>query len=274
MTDQVGGGEQENKKQKMSLADQLAQVNFVGVWAQAGLIPNKYVIDRETGYIMFGPNVAAPHMAPWIYVNPDLNRSCEWFHELDNLFNIIPKKCLHCWKVVVVPQTVKQLFKLYEIELQLVEKEPFCFCKCGTEHRAEVERNYGGYFYHATINEGLDRLDQLREIIYKEIGKIPVYLKRGCTEYERKYGDSSKWDSLVTPEWDWIEKENNKLFRLVKKANFMPDHVRNNVMAQWILFAADRGDPTVPDLNGGKKLFPGYVTYERPKLQEVPKDGK
>jgi hypothetical protein len=178
-----------------------------------------------------------------------------------------------CWKVVVVPKTLKALFQLLDIQRRMVSQNPYCWCKCGVEVRADVERNYGGYFYTNSQEEGLIRLREVRANVLPLLGAdTTIILKRACTEYERKYGPSNEWDKLRTEQHEILEERLNEIFtpgyEELSNSPFMQAHT----LVKWIKFAADRGDPTVPELHGGKKIYPGYVTYEL-KNQEEPKDG-
>ena len=65
---------------------------------------------------------------PWIHVKHARGKKCHLWHQI--MFNVVseplpealrfvPSGCQECWKVVVRPKTLKQLFALWEIEKRL-----------------------------------------------------------------------------------------------------------------------------------------------------------
>lgn len=133
-----------------------------------------YHLRLEDGKIV--PNFPAmSDDAPWIYVKPAGDARCDIFHRIFfNVLNMIPSRCRICWKVVVRPQTLKELFELYEIQ-----REMGVPCKCGTEHRLTTKGLYGGYFYCTSKEEGLARYSEVREIVDKRLSpEAGVILKR------------------------------------------------------------------------------------------------
>lgn len=254
------------EKPPMSFLDEVVSQDILGPWIAAGVFPQMYRLDPNTGLVV-NSNFAHPHMdIPWIMVNNDATRECDWYKHIEVIHGFIPKPCRECWKVVVAPKTLKQLFQLLAIERKMVAENPYCFCKCGIEKRTDVERNYGGYFYTNDLNQGLLRLGQVRERVHGLIGQdVPVILKRGCTEFERKYGPSDKWDDLIKPEHDTLWLRLNQIFKLEKRNIRQPDLVQKHVMVTWIEYAGSIGDPSIPELNNGNKIYPGYVVYDYPQ---------
>lgn len=251
--------------------EQIISEDFIAPWVLAGLLPGQYIIDSNMGLITRNPAFHAFVDVPWIFVNNDGTRECDFYKHVDAIYNFIPPPCRGCWKVVVVPKTLKQLFQLSQIEIKMAEADPYCFCKCGIEERDDVERNYGGYFYCNSLEEGLLRLEQVKAAVYPVLGEdVRIYLKRGCTEYERKYGRSDKWDDLVTPAQEAIWRKLGTIFKLTKIHTRQPEIIKKHVMVRWIMYAASIGDPTVKELNGGRTLYPGYVEYGYPQKPKEP----
>ena len=264
-----GGGdtpqqpEQKQETKQINIVEQCFNADFLGPWIAAGVFPNKYVIDRKTGLVVDSEWSYADHDLPWIMVNNDGDRHCEFYKDVDKLYNIIPPPCMSCWKVVVVPKTIKQLLQLLQIETEMVKKDPYCFCKCGIELRQDVERNYGGYFYCNGPEQGLARLKQVRDNVLPVLGDDTVILlKRGCTELERKYGPSNKWDDIKEPYWDLLWEKLLAVFKVDKTFSHQPELIQRHIVMKWFGHATSIGDPTIPELNGGKKMYPGYVTYD------------
>jgi len=134
--------------------------------------------------------------ASWDHVNPDPERvRCGKFRMLFEARNIIPSFCLSCWKVCVTPRTLRELFDLRDIQIEMVEENPKCWCKCGIEMRDWTPgKIYGGYFYTNSYEVGIERWKTVRKNVSEKISPdVSVILKRYCTEFEINTGDSSKY---------------------------------------------------------------------------------
>jgi hypothetical protein len=194
---------------------------------------------------------------PWIYVRPAPTRLCHIWHKIYfQHFNIIPSQCHQCWKVVIRPRTIEELFALYEYQMHQYNAP----CKCGIEDRGYVEGIYGGYFYNDSLEAGKECLDKvIREFSSKFSPEMPIYLKRACTEFEQSWGDSAKWE--ISDDQKALEKTLNSIF--VQDEYKMPqtDHLRSHVFKRWIHKAADHGDMTYLRFTDGVHLVPKIVKY-------------
>jgi len=209
-------------------------------------------------------NPAVGYDAPWVYVQHDPTLRCDLYHRVFyNLLDHIHSRCRECWKVVARPQTVTQLFDLYELQRELGVP-----CKCGLEKRTTVCGLYGGYFYCRSKEQGLERYEQVRDLVDRHLSPdVPVILKRYCTEFElggmggiKGQGPSDKTPDATPAEIEF-EKYVEAHFPPVGGGNPMPDHLIASVMARWIHHAFENGDLTYLEFTGGKKLTPDYVTY-------------
>jgi len=106
--------------------------------------PGRWV-DGKTG--KWRKTVGIDIDTPWIYTNPHPHLFCMYYQQIFNAYGFIPKKCLDCYKVVVMPRTFHELMQLLYVQELLIEENKKCWCKCGIEIRDTVSRNYGGYFY-------------------------------------------------------------------------------------------------------------------------------
>ena len=209
---------------------------------------------------------ATSHMAnesPWHHVKHAF-LDCQTWHRI--LFDVIfanmenpcvPSKCQNCWKVVVRPQTLKQLFAL-----ESVQKALDVPCKCGIEIRLTVHGLYGGYFYNYSFMEGLERYRQVRDAVdrHPDLGKdIPVFLKRACTEFEHLVGDSKYW--TVSDRQLELEQMVDRYIVKDDLNRSQPEHLVKHIHRKWIEFAFAYGDPTYAEYTDGKPLFPKYRTY-------------
>lgn len=201
---------------------------------------------------------------PWVHVKMDEGRNCNAYTELFFKCGIIPRHCFDsCWKVIVKPSTVKELFLLCDLMEYMKDKYENCWCKCGTEQRRYVEASYGGYFYNNSRKDGIARAQQVMLEVEKHIGKDladAVYLKRGCSEMELKFGNSRFWKK--EPSFDRWEDRYNELFapKSADSVQKQPQFVKEHVMLQWLKFATERGDKTAMFFNKGKNL---YITMQK-----------
>jgi hypothetical protein len=199
---------------------------------------------------------------PWVHVRPqETDAGCSlhrkmFFALADTNRAFVPTYCMECWKVVVKPRTVEQLFDLYDLmeELGLPSK-------CGFEDREWVCGNYGGYFYTRSKQEGLSRKHQVKPLIEKAVGAVPVYLKRFCTEFENKLcpGKTSTYEQ---PKWaKELEEEFYNAYELPKESRNQPEFLKRHIKFRWVVKAWAVGDKTAEKLNGGKPVYPPTETY-------------
>lgn len=202
---------------------------------------------------------------PWHHVKHHPMLDCHTWHSI--LFDIIvaglpkeekfvPSRCQECYKVVVKPKTLKQLFALLDVQKALGMP-----CKCGIETRYTVHGLYGGYFYNIGLDAGVECYKKVRKAVddAKFLGTdVTVLLKRACTEYEHELGASDKW--VITARQLEIEGALDMLlakddtYRNQSEANLLYIH------RKWIEWAYAHGDPTYSEFTDGP-LYPPYVTY-------------
>lgn len=225
--------------------------------------------------------IAISRDTPWIHVKHTAGFNCGLWHQIT--FNtvvmglppeqrFVPRHCQSCWKVVVKPHTLQQLFNLLELQKKLDRPS-----KCGIETRDSVSELYGGYFYNKSFQAGMECYDIVKagmlenEFLAPLLDEVDGYgrtlriiLKRGCTEYEHTVGDSSKWN--VTPEQEFIEDLIDTYFVDENLSLTQPEHVVWNIKRRWIEWAYKNGDKTYLRYTGGKPMYPAYVTYHQPEL--------
>jgi len=213
--------------------------------------------------------VTSPALAwdtPWDHVVHGAFLDCQrWHTVLFDLFSrtlppgqsFVPSGCQQCWKVVVRPKTLIGLFALLDLQKHLDRPS-----KCGIEVRHYVNGLYGGYFYNHSLEEGLDCYKLVREKVDEtpHLGKeVSVILKRACTEFEKKMGDSSKW--TVSARQIHIETLVNKWFSSNDIVMEQPQHAKANVHKKWIEWAYQNGDNTYLAFTGDKPLYKPVKTY-------------
>ncbi len=231
------------------------------VFDAEGKFEHKHVIDKDT---------------PWILNDKlacgDIDGCTEYhmFFSGENArLGFIHSYCHECWKVVVKPKTVKQLFQLCDLQSKIDYP-----AKCGIERRPFVPRLYGGYFYNRSLEAGIECLKKVKREVREKIDpSMQVLLKRGCTEFEMKFGASDKWEIL--PEQIKFEEEFDKVYVKVGTTDIkMPPYLKSYVKTNWLYFAAQNYDQTYKEFTGGVSLInePDYVEYGKEKMKK-PKNG-
>ena len=118
--------------------------------------------------------------ALWVDAHPG---GCARHQEVFKRFDVIPKYCFDCYKILISPRNVVELFKL----LILFERMALPLDntrKCMVERRGDCSGAYKGFIYCRSIEEGNEVRKIARNMVSEEISpQVPVILKRGCSEY-------------------------------------------------------------------------------------------
>lgn len=200
---------------------------------------------------------------PWIYITPEggieeehnCRAICFMCAEIKfKGWSFIPIRCHSCWKVVVRPRTLKELFALHELQ-----KEMGLWSKTGIEDRPKIPAVYGGYFY----NDTLDKARQCKVVVEKRIAAdispdIPIYIKRGCTEYEEKFPEPRHWK--IPPKQKEFEAYLDDRIILKARKAMQPDFVALNVKRKWVERAFELGQE-YRTFTGGRELHELTTTY-------------
>lgn len=248
----------------MGFYDDLKSRNLVGLLApmlKAGILSMRASDGK------FIANLSVEWNSLWVHCKSSYCTNCFlWkdviFHgivekHLSQKDRFVPIGCQECFKVVVRPKTLEQLFAL-----ELIQKQINSPSKCGIEIRPSVFGNYGGYFYNRGLRQGLDCYTTVRKMINESsiLGpEIEVILKRACTEMEHGVGPSDKWK--IQPEQIDFEMMLNERFVNDLPVITQSDHAKDYVYQKWIERAYDIGDETVFKFTDGP-LYPPYVTYQ------------
>lgn len=214
---------------------------------------------------------------PWIHnrylaAEKPMNNCTKAHTYFSQQMNFIHSECHNCWKVVALLNTVEDLMNMEKLQRTMNRQ-----AKCGIEARGYVSRLYGAYFYNKTLEEGYECLKYVRGIVPEG---VKVILKRGCTEFEMKYGPSDQWKIIEGQKA--YEKEFEGLYSEDIGPNIdLPEHLRSHLKIRWLHWASDHFDATVLKYTGGQWLAQGiynrefikpylfpqnrYVTYEEEK---------
>ena len=188
--------------------------------------------------------------SPWIIVKyPDLK--CFIYGEYFDTWDLIHSHCAEkCWKVCAYPRTVRELFDLYDLMVEMNLPS-----KCGVDIRdytPNKETNYAGYFYCASKEEARDVYEQ----VLKYEPPYTAIIKQGCTEHEMS--EIAKTDSELESRLDSIFDVGSDV-----TAFGQGDWLRNKVKIWWLKYARSIGDKSYKEISllptDGKE----YKTYHK-----------
>ena len=188
--------------------------------------------------------------------------ACSRHMALFKHFNIIPKYCFNCYKVIIEPRTVIELFKIMVIFEKVVFPNDNTR-KCLVEGRPQITGTYKGMVYCRSIEEGEEMIQLLQPILSDEVSNnIPIALKRGCSEYALSYPAYAQIKQGATPmeyksEWQEYEDRADKSAVVNKIPNAKdthnsPAYVLDDykVMLTWLKYAATIGDNSYLKISG------------------------
>lgn len=172
-----------------------------------------------------------------------------------NKFNVIPEYCFNCYKVVIEPVTIVELFKL----MLLFASDNFPTPntrKCMIDNRRDIAGSYKGFIYCQGFAEGQKILKAVQPLIAERVANnISISVKRGCSEFRQTYPDYGRntevGTSLMTYKEEWRKFEDETDNNLVGHIHpFMIntyDHLGLTlrdlqVMGGWLAFAAEKKD--------------------------------
>lgn len=241
--------------QKTLLHDLLSKDIIAGALK---LFASGYYIDPRTDKITTKLQRRIDHS--WIHIKPESDEvKCTLHRLIFSCYNFVPTYCLDCWKVVVKPRTVEQLFDLYDLMTELDYPS-----KCGIEDKREwVSGLYGGYFYNRGKAQALSRKAEVKPLVEKRVGHdVSVYVKRFCTEFEIRLcpGKSGTYqqpqgikqiEELAYANFDDFMVENG----------LQPEFQKTHIKAEWLKFASKHGDKTAEKANNNDSFYPLAETY-------------
>jgi hypothetical protein len=233
-------------------------------------IQRKYLYSEEPYPNQFFRGVG-PHT--WANQHPG---GCKRHMLVFNKFNIIPKYCFNCYKVLIEPRTVVELFKLMMVfdKLELPNDNSR---KCTVETREEISGTYKGFIVCRSVEEGMDILKLVKNVISENISdKIQATLKRGCSEYPLAYPEYARiGHGAATMEYkeQWQEYEDLADQELVINTQPPASDTYNQktystrdvrVMLAWLTYAATIGDLSYLKIYGS--VLQPLPDLERPSL--------
>lgn len=203
---------------------------------------------------------------------------CTRHMKVFNQFGAIPEYCFGCYKVLIEPRTVAELFRLFMIFEKLVLPNDNSR-KCMVECRDYCAGAYKGFVYCRGPEEGKEIRDLLQKAVADHIAPgVPVTLKRGCSEFSQAhpaYGQIQSGAEIMEYPQAWKVHED-----AVDSVSAWPEHpkaespygnsVANGVyplreifaMQYWLRYAATIGDLSYLKISG--KTLPPLPHLKRP----------
>lgn len=216
--------------------------------------------SRDDG--RFTVNMKMSDITPWAFVkNTEALKCFLWHNVYFDHCGFIPSPCHSCYKIVVRPANLRAAMQFYDMMYELDYPG-----KIGWEDRKTVFGNFGAYFYNRSLQEAQAKLPFIQEKASR-IDLLPnpfegdvftPIIKRGCTEFEYKFGRSDQWE--ITEKQKIKENILDKVMVFNNHLYPQPDHRVATTMRLWVHNAYAVGDPTVADFT--KRLFPKYITYQ------------
>ena len=224
----------------MGLYEELEIADILTQTVQRNLDEGKWKLDsdRKIKY-----ELSHPVNSGWSIKNDPMERDCvRWLHTYFlQIYKKLPPPCMGCFKVVVMPETLTDLFKIHELQKNLG-----LHSKCGIEQRPYTPRLYGGYWY-APLGCSIEEAQELGKKVKGEVdklfgGRVKTILKRACTEMELQYGNSNEWELTEYDEFHYSLFD--AMFAKVELPKEVPGFALTHTMKQWIEFAYEHGDKT------------------------------
>ena len=230
-----------------------------------GIISDEKIIKlfNQSTSIIEKYNLKTETQSRQIFRKNSINLNCERHMKIFNKFNIIPKFCFSCYKVLVEPRSILELIKLFVVfdQIKFVKNN---IRKCMIEMRPEISGFYKGYIFCSSVEEAYQIADYLEIFIKENIGSgLHAVVKRGCSEYALSFPDykaiNKSGDQLMNYNEDWksIEEEDNLLNSLKSNRIIIPTLPGLNlqdilVIRNWIDYAKGIGDASVHLLRENK----------------------
>ncbi len=213
--------------------DLLTKINFE-------YFPDKKITDDEIIKFYFKiHNVLQEHFGDnnieeeQIFRRNKINLNCKRHFKVFNRFNVIPNFCFNCYKIVISPKNIIELFKIYIVFDNLKLKNNN-IRKCIIELRPNTEGVYKGLIYCSGLEEAEEIFNYVKPILDTSVNNnLSVIIKRGCTEFAKSYPEYKKIDSSMKYDSSWKDKE-----KIIDKENF-----KQNKETDVIL------ESTIPGLN-------------------------
>jgi len=203
-----------------------------------------------------------PVPSDWIRESRDASRHCPFYMRVmfQHVYRKrqVPSGCATCYKVKAVPRTLRELVALRDVARAL----PHTY-KCGLDAASPYTSGlYGGYFFVNGLEAARAAYPRIRDAVssHAKLGaSVPVFIKRGCTEYEVACGPSDRY--RFSAKQAEIESALRARVRIEERPRASAQDIQAT-FAHWIKTAYRLGDDTYLDFTGGRRLYPATIRYD------------
>jgi hypothetical protein len=191
------------------------------------LVDTGQVTRRSDGRVDL--NLGRPVRVPWIYIKRRQSNCALYNENYREYFDFIPQFCMNsCWKTVVKPSKVADLFRLYQTMRALDLPS-----KCGLETRV-LQGGFRGFFYADDLETAKEHYKEAKPILNETLDyPYEIFIKRACTEMEDQFGPSDKWET--NPKW--LERERyleRIIVHPIELYGEQADWHKRFIMREWI----------------------------------------
>ena len=219
-----------------------------------------------------------------IYRRNTFDLNCDRHFEVFNTYNVIPKFCFGCYKILINPKNIIELFKLY-IVFDNLKLEKNNIRKCIIELRPSTGGVYKGFIYCSGLNEAQKIFKDILPIIKTSIGdNLSISIKRGCSEFSVPYPKFKEIDQSMKYNDAWREKEKqideknkNKNTEKVLGKTISGITISDAlVMRNWLIYAKRINDESykefninIPDTKYMENKFFGQLDHRKEEFQKI-----
>ena len=151
----------------------------------------KLILEKSNEFINNYKNNIYTHETQIFRKNLE-NLNCSRHFKVFNKFNIIPKYCFTCYKIIFHASNVVNLIKLYFLFDNLNLKNNN-IRKCIIETRKNIKGNYKGYIYCKGLEDAQEVYETVNKIVVNEnLNGFTISIKHGCSEYYKIFPEFEK----------------------------------------------------------------------------------
>ena len=170
-------------------------------------------------------------------------------------YNVIPEDWLICFKVLIEPRTVMELFKLMLVFNDFILPRDNTR-KCMVEVRPDIPGTYKGLIYCQNLTEAKKTMEMVKKAVDSRISeKIPASIKRGCSEHVVTFPKFAEFENngqaqmIYNRQWHRYESKTDKTF--IGHINHAWCDTHNHpgltlndalIMQTWVTYAKQKGD--------------------------------
>lgn len=250
------------------LIDRWCKEDYISMFS--ALEPQGYRWDPQTQRLRQMQAISIVQTnTPWCHAKSTPEKHCSLDHNVTFAnFGIIHPRCMECWKVCVTVPSFEELLKVEDLQHKMGYSS-----KCGMEMRDYTPKFWGAYWYTSSLDEGREMFFEVKAALKKYVSKKcadGAILKRACTEFEMVKGPSPYWHN--TPQEEKMLELIESLIDIPRSNHEQSDLAKNHTRLKWVLWAHMNNDMSYVKFNGGKKLFPGYVSYHEGAIEDIKHD--